>query len=427
MQAGNSTLLTVAVTPGTNPTSTGLAVTTDLSSIGGAADQQFFDDGTHGDATAGDNIFSFQASVPAATSAGGTSLLATITDAQVRSGTASIALTVTANSPSPTGTGSANPNSLQTGNITLLTVTVTPGSNPPSTGLSVVADLSSIGGSPTQQFFDDGTHGDLVPGNNVFSFQATVSLSATSGAKSLPVIVSDAQARSSNTSIALTVLPPPPPNTVKISQVYGGGGNSGSTFMNDFIELFNESNSAVDVGAWSVQYSSAMGTLPWLVSNLCTATCLIQPGHYFLVQGAAGGGGTTALPITDAPGSLNLSSSAGKVALVSSTTALTGGCPTDPSIVDLATYGSTSCATSGPGLSNTTAIVRKGNGCTDTDNNSNDFVAVGPIPRNSSAPSNFCGGDPTQISGLGTATPGILRSFRRNPFDCCSKSRHVSG
>ncbi len=405
--AGNATLLTVAVTPGTNPASTGLAVTADLTSIGGLANQQFYDDGTHGDATAGDNIFSLQVSVPLATSTGNKSFAATITDSQSRSGAATIALTVTANSPGPTGTGSANPSGVQTGVSTLLAVTVTPGSNPASTGLSVVADLSSIGLSPTQQLFDDGSNGDVTPGNNVFSYRVTVPLGATTGAKTLPVTIADAQLRSSNASIALTILPPNSPNTIKISQVYGGGGNSGSTFKNDFIELFNPTNSAVDISNWSVQYNSATSTTAWFVSNLCTASCTIQPGHYFLAQQTAGAGGTTSLPAADgAAGTLSLGASSGKIALVSNTTPLTGGCPTDPSIVDLATYGSGSCAISGPGLSNTTASVRKGNGCIDTDNDANDFLPLGPIPRNSSAPVNFCGGDPTKISGLGTATPG---------------------
>src|SRR5438046_9649459 len=47
---------------------------------------------------------------------------------------------------------------------------------------------------------------------------------------------------------------------VVISQVYGGGGNTGATFKNDFIELFNRGASAVNVTGWTVQYGSAGGT-----------------------------------------------------------------------------------------------------------------------------------------------------------------------
>ena len=49
-------------------------------------------------------------------------------------------------------------------------------------------------------------------------------------------------------------------NTVVISQIYGGGGNTGAIYKNDFIELFNRSASPVDVTGMSVQYASATGT-----------------------------------------------------------------------------------------------------------------------------------------------------------------------
>src|SRR5262249_50216279 len=107
---------------------------------------------------------------------------------------------------SPTGVGSATPASTPTGGTSLLTVTVTPGTNPPSTSLAVVCDLSAIGGSPAQTLFDDGSNGDATPGDNVFSFSTTVP--ASPGAKSLPCSVSDAEGRSSLTTIAFTVEGP---------------------------------------------------------------------------------------------------------------------------------------------------------------------------------------------------------------------------
>src|ERR1700761_9496520 len=59
-------------------------------------------------------------------------------------------------------------------------------------------------------------------------------------------------------------------STVVISQVYGGGGNSGATLKNDFIELHNISSSPVNVSTWSVQYqfTSATGTGSWSTTNL---------------------------------------------------------------------------------------------------------------------------------------------------------------
>ena len=93
--AGSATLLTVTVTPGSGPSSSGIAVNADLSSLGGSASQRFFDDGTNGDVTAGDNVFSFRADVPVSTSTGTQTIAATVVDGQLRTAGASIPLTLT--------------------------------------------------------------------------------------------------------------------------------------------------------------------------------------------------------------------------------------------------------------------------------------------------------------------------------------------
>ncbi|PYX89558.1 MAG: hypothetical protein DMG67_14825 [Acidobacteria bacterium] len=190
-------------------------------------------------------------------------------------------------------------------------------------------------------------------------------------------------------------------NGVVISQVYGGGGNSGATFKNDFIELFNASTASVSVDGWSVQYSSAAGTA-WQVTPLNGS---IPPGQYYLIQEGQGAGGTTNLPTPNATGAINMSATVGKVALASSITALSGGCPTGGSIVDFVGYGTgasgASCfegAGAAPTLSNTTADLRRGNGAQDTDNNNADFATGAPNPRNSVAA-------PTNPTGTGKANP----------------------
>lgn len=94
---GATTRLTVSVFPATTPPSTGIAVTGNLTNIGGAANQQFYDDGTNGDVTAGDNIFSYTATIPAGASGGTFGVLATATDAQMRS--ANVNINVTVNAP----------------------------------------------------------------------------------------------------------------------------------------------------------------------------------------------------------------------------------------------------------------------------------------------------------------------------------------
>ncbi len=175
---------------------------------------------------------------------------------------------------------------------------------------------------------------------------------------------------------------------IVISQVYGGGGNSGATYTNDFIELHNNGSAAVDITGWSVQYASATGST-WTVTTLSGT---LQPGAYFLVQEAAGAGGTTPLPTPDATGSIAMSGTNGKVALINSTTALTGTCP--GGTMDFVGYGSTANCYEGSGstptLSNTLAAIRNGSGCTDTGNNSADFTAGAPTPRNSATTAVTC-------------------------------------
>ncbi len=105
---------------------------------------------------------------------------------------------------------------------------------------------------------------------------------------------------------------------IVISQVYGGGGNSGATFTHDFIELHNRGSAPVNLAGWSVQYASAAGS-SWQVTPLAG---VVAPGTYYLVQEAAGAGGTTPLPTPDATGSTAMSATAAKVALRTTTAAL---------------------------------------------------------------------------------------------------------
>jgi hypothetical protein len=104
------------------------------------------------------------------------------------------------------GTGAADPSSVNSGSTSLLTINVTPAANPSSTGLTVTGNLTTIGGIATQQFFDDGTNGDAVLGDNRFSYLATIAPSATAGAKTIAVSIADTQGRSASTSITVTII-----------------------------------------------------------------------------------------------------------------------------------------------------------------------------------------------------------------------------
>jgi hypothetical protein len=184
---------------------------------------------------------------------------------------------------------------------------------------------------------------------------------------------------------------------IVISQIYGGGGNSGATYTHDFIELFNRGMAPVSLAGWSVQYTSAagmstFGATPTQITELPNVS--LAPGHYLLIQEAKGSGGTVALPTPDVidPTPIAMSAAGGKVVLVNRATPL--GCngglvPCNlsvlESIVDIVGYGNTDFFDGtgpAPAGGNTTAILRARGGCAKSGHNSSDFALGAPNPRN---------------------------------------------
>ncbi|WP_062347131.1 lamin tail domain-containing protein [Herbidospora yilanensis] len=192
---------------------------------------------------------------------------------------------------------------------------------------------------------------------------------------------------------------------VVISGVYGGGGNSGATIKNDYIELANLTGSPINVSGWSVQYASAAGAV-FQMTNLSGTI----PAHgRYLVQQAAGAGGTLSLPTPDAIGSIPMSGTSGVVALVTAQVPLVGcgiSCSTAPNVKDLVGYGATANVETlaAPGLTNTTAAARSG-AMIDTDNNSVDFTSGVPKATNTAGTTVTA----TDTGGPTDPTPGSVR------------------
>jgi len=114
------------------------------------------------------------------------------------------------------------------------------------------------------------------------------------------------------------------PNIV-ISGVYGGGGNSGSIYKNDYIELYNTTSSAVDLAGYTLYYASATGTSA-TTNNTYTfpAGSTIGAKKFALIKCAAGTGTQPEWPVTfdfnasgAGGGNLQMSASDGKVLLLS--------------------------------------------------------------------------------------------------------------
>jgi DNA/RNA endonuclease G (NUC1)/methionine-rich copper-binding protein CopC len=178
-------------------------------------------------------------------------------------------------------------------------------------------------------------------------------------------------------------IQPPSTSPILISQLYGGGGNSGATYQNDFVELYNRSASPVDIAGWSIQYTAEDGD-SWDFGTTPLGG-VIGPGEYLLISLGSGGAIGAPLPAAQIYGLTNMAGTSGKVALVNSFDGLVGNCPLgDPSLMDFVGYGTPDCregAAPAPAPSNTTSIFRLGGGSIDTNNNGADFVTGAPNPR----------------------------------------------
>ncbi|PPF40081.1 glutamate--cysteine ligase [Pseudoclavibacter sp. AY1H1] len=209
-----------------------------------------------------------------------------------------------------------------------------------------------------------------------------------------------------------------------INEAYGGGGNTGSSFSNDFVELYNPSASAVSIEGWSVQYFSASGNL----GGVAELSGDVAPGSHYLLALAAGSASTGELPTPDSSGDIAMGARGGIVALASTidVISLPGADGTGAAaVVDLVGYGTASVfegSAPAPELDNALSTQRATTGV-DTDQNSADFVAAAPTPESSAngsttTPEPTASSTPTvppstelasiaEIQGTGSASPMV--------------------
>jgi len=288
-------------------------------------------------------------------------------------------------------------------------ITVTPKTLPTFTQVAAVCSGATITALPTTS--NNGVTGTWSPSLNnlattTYTFTPTVGLCADT------------------TTMTISILPvvtygaiPSNVNHVVISQIYGGGGNTGAIYTNDFVELFNPTTAPITLNGYSLQYA-ATGGVNWDRVNLYGT---IPSGGYFLIQLASqptpfG----LALPISDLSStSINMANDSGKIALINNQNTITIGlsCPPPTSIIDFVGYGTmvtTNCSegnSPAPVLSSTFANFRNGLGGQDTDVNATDFTAKTPNPRNSAtlpqANQSFCvSGTPNLMTVNGASGSG---------------------
>lgn len=175
---------------------------------------------------------------------------------------------------------------------------------------------------------------------------------------------------------------------IVINEIYGAGGASMATYNRDYVELYNNGTTTIDISGYSLQTATATGTT-YTRCDITAMDTMIEPGTYFLIQlgltNTAIGG---PIPTPDAipTCNVNIAASVGKIALVSSQVTLTGTTcpPTGATIVDFVGYGTTAdCSetANAPAPANNQSSIQRTPTGTDTNNNSADFRSGTPTPQ----------------------------------------------
>lgn len=194
------------------------------------------------------------------------------------------------------------------------------------------------------------------------------------------------------TLLALTMLASVYCAQIVINEIYGGGGNSGSTYKHDFVELINNSNSTVTLTGATLQYASSAGTFN--VFHILPSITL-NAGQTYLIQEAAGTGGSVDLTPdyiapnptkfsggTESQAGFNMSGTNLKIVLASNAVQVVT--PSDANVLDFVGVGTASLyegSGAAPAMSSSKSVERT-NGV-DTNNNAADFIAGAPTPQSS--------------------------------------------
>jgi hypothetical protein len=200
-------------------------------------------------------------------------------------------------------------------------------------------------------------------------------------------------------------------NPVIITQIYGGGGNSGAAYKSDFIEFYNTTDTDIDISGWTVYYVAATLSSTTVKYEFPLNT-RIKAGKHFALKCADGAGTQPAWNVTfDETSTMALSGSSGKVILLKSNAAFTLSTPptlneiiNNTDFIDYVGYGTSAVPIWGSAMAsnttNTTSAKRKflDGSYQYTQNIGNDFELVTANPRNSSITTNTLQNSITKIN-----------------------------
>lgn len=175
---------------------------------------------------------------------------------------------------------------------------------------------------------------------------------------------------------------------VIINEAYVNGGSAGASFKNKFVELYNPTDSAVDLSTWSLQYRSAAGKVP--PTGVAALKGSISAKGYYLIKGNSNAENGLELPSVDADASgFSFAAGAGTLVLSDQAAKIPDTLPVGSvvgaaNVVDLLGYGTSNTFETAPAKASAVATSMNRTSFADTDNNSADFTISAPTPEGSS-------------------------------------------
>ncbi|WP_255579340.1 lamin tail domain-containing protein [Cryobacterium sp. PAMC25264] len=199
--------------------------------------------------------------------------------------------------------------------------------------------------------------------------------------------------------VAIPAQANPAGTGVVINEAYLSGGSAGAAFSAKFVELYNPTDTAIDLSSWSLQYRKATGVVTDSPAAVALTGTIPAKGYYLVSGGSnANGANGAALPTPDQVSTLNPSGTSGTLILADSTSALSleaGNSAGNAAVIDLVGYGASltfEAAVAPAPSSNTDVKSLNRTAFADTDNNATDISLSASIT-------------PTNAAGQTAATP----------------------
>lgn len=145
-------------------------------------------------------------------------------------------------------------------------------------------DLFEIGGDANQELYDDGTNGDDVPGDGIYSFETTIPVLVPSGNYQLPISVFDSIDNSDIQDLSVEVDEIVYENNVRLNEVLPNP--SGAETNDEYIEIYNNSITSVDLAGWYIK--DASGTIYVIDPADFTSTIISSHGFFTIYRDVSG-------------------------------------------------------------------------------------------------------------------------------------------